>query len=120
MKETKYCWIAASNDRSLFDKGCHTHTTREECYNDMRDAVLSKMTWNTIFNEDFERDCDVIPYKVWFRKDMIVHSSFSGDYIYLIVDADNLPSMDYLLGRLDEFLGHKPSTWFPTMKDYRF
>ena len=107
MKEQTYTWVSLCHDckNSFLDSRNPEYATVKECYNAMRAAVLSKMTWNTNYDEDFEDKEAVIGYRVYFRKDMIVHRSFSGDYIYLIVDAEQIPTPDYVYGRLAEFLG---------------
>lgn len=109
MKETTYTWVSLCHDckTSFLDEHNPEYATPEACYNAMRDSVLSKMTWNTVYKEDFETDDAVISYQVYFRRDMIIHRSFSGDYIYLIVDADNIPTPAYVYGRMAEFLGVK-------------
>jgi len=98
----KYTWKAKSNDGwsdspmtalgkpILFD-------TQEECYKHMRSAALGKMKWNTEW-EDFEcvregengvKTSDIsIGYDVKFYPDRIVHTSYSGEYVYEIVIAE--------------------------------
>ena len=97
----RYKWIAYSSDTAYEDKSKKTFPTIKECYDDMRDAVLAKMKWNTEYDEDFETPddtlcpddiCDAISYKVWFEKRMIAHKSYSGTYVYLIVEEDRDPS----------------------------
>ena len=68
--------------------------TEKECYEDMREKALKKMTWNTQYDEDFEEEGTEIGYDVWFRKDMIVHKSYSGVYVYKMYKGDNKPSID--------------------------
>lgn len=88
----RFKWVAFSHDWS-YEVGSHsTFVTKDACYNDMRDAVLGKMKWNTEYNEDFSDGTDAISYKVWFEQGMIVHQSYSGTYVYLIVNEDENPS----------------------------
>jgi hypothetical protein len=70
----------------------------------MRNAVLEKMKWNTEYDEDFSDGTDAISYKVWFEQGMIVHQSFSGTYVYLIVNEDENP--DYYDVFSDEMVKH--------------
>lgn len=110
MNEIKYTWVSLCHDntKSFLDDKNPTYETLRDCYNAMRSAVFSKMTWNTDYDEDFtDKECPVVYYEVHFKKDMIVHRSYSGDYIYLIVRADDIPSPEYVYGRLAEFLGVK-------------
>lgn len=96
----RYKWIAFSHDWSFEDNSEKSFDTIKECYDDMRNAVAEKMMWNTNYDEDFEHlddtvadadYCDAIHYQVWFEKRMIVHYSFSGTYVYLIVAEDCNP-----------------------------
>ena len=81
---SKFKWVAYSNDGSYEDFSKKVFKSKEECYNDMRNAALSKMKWNTEYNEDFETDDVAVNYKVRFTKNMIIHESFSGIYVYKI------------------------------------
>lgn len=82
----KYKWFAESNDGAFEDESRKSFDTKQECYNDMRNAALEKMKWNTEFDEDFGdlNDGDYIGYKVKFSKDKIIHESYSGIYTYEI------------------------------------
>ena len=97
----RYKWVAYCHDFAFEDASEKVFDTIKDCYDDMRRAVLMKMTWNTNYDEDFEHlddtvseseFCDAISYQVWFEKRMIVHHSFSGTYVYLIVAEDCNPS----------------------------
>ena len=97
----KYKWIAYCHDWAYEDKSEKVFDTIKDCYDDMRDAVAEKMKWNTNYDEDFDSPddslapadyCDAVSYKVWYEKRMIVHHSFSGTYVYLIVAEDCNPS----------------------------
>ena len=80
-----YNWDAKSSDDCFADKGTKFFSSKEDCYNDMRNAVLEKMKWNTEFKEDFDNDIhSVIDYKVEFSMDKIEHTSYSGVYTYTI------------------------------------
>ena len=57
--------------------------TEADAYDDMRDAAMGKMKWNTE-PEDFD-DCDRIGYEVKFSPDTISHYSYSGTYVWHIV-----------------------------------
>ena len=88
----RFKWVAFSHDWSYEVDSHSTFVTKDACYNDMRDAVLGKMKWNTEYKEDFEDGTSAISYKVWFEQGMIVHKSYSGTYVYLIVNEDENPS----------------------------
>jgi hypothetical protein len=100
----RFKWVAFSHDWS-YEVGSETaFVTKEGCYNDMRTAVLNKMRWNTEYNDDFEDGTDAISYKLWFERGMIVHQSYSGTYVYLIVNEDENP--DYYDVFSDEMVKH--------------
>lgn len=86
-KNIKYKWFAESNDGSFKDESRKSFATKKECYNDMRNAALEKMKWNTEFVDFDDLDLDngdYIGYKVKFSKDKIIHESYSGIYTYEI------------------------------------
>lgn len=90
----RYRWKAVCDDGSWEDQSNQTFATQRDCYEDMRAAVLSKMTWNTGYEDLTDPltmndmpDTTCIEYKVLFNKDYIVHSSYSGVYTYRIVKA---------------------------------
>ena len=80
-----YYWIANSDDGAFSDRSEMEFETKEDAYNDMRDAALEKMKWNTQYDEDFEDDEHIIDYKVEFSPNQIIHSSYSGTYKYQII-----------------------------------
>lgn len=118
----RYKWVAYSHDKSYEDNSNRIFDSVDECYNDMRHRVLDKMTWNTE-PVDFEDGTDAIEYRVWFEKHMIVHKSYSGTYVYLIVaehcnptyyDVFNRGLVKYLEDRqLIDFVG------VATVKDWQ-
>ena len=83
-------WLAYSNDGAYNDFSEKSFDNKKDCYNDMRNAVLKKMKWNTEYDEDFDYKDDAVNYKVRFTQDMIIHSSYSGIYVYKIVGADEM------------------------------
>ena len=91
---TKYKWVAFSNDTAFEYATAKRFDNKKDCYNDMRDAVFSKMKWNTEYDEDFNEDDDAVGYRVHFTRDMIVHASYSGIYVYKIVDEDENPNYE--------------------------
>ena len=90
----KVKWVAFSNDGAyeVFSKG--SFDNKKDCYNDMRNAVLEKMKWNTEYDEDFPYEGDAVGYKVHFTQDMIIHTSYSGTYVYKIVGADDVVKIE--------------------------
>ena len=83
-------WVAYAKDvvYEKFSQG--SFDNKRDCYNDMRNAALEKMKWNTEYDEDFEYKDDAVDYKVRFTQDMIIHTSYSGVYVYKIVGADEV------------------------------
>jgi hypothetical protein len=83
----KYKWIAKSNDGVFEDESTLVFDNPKECYNDMRNAVLEKMKWNT----EWEDVDDVtIGYEVHFSRNKINHESYSGLYTYEMVEVCNI------------------------------
>lgn len=82
----KYRWVCNCLDGGYKEESRERFDTQKECYNDMRNAALEKMKWNTEYDEDFN-DGDCIGYEVYFEKDKIIHESYSGKYVYEIVET---------------------------------
>ena len=82
----RYTWVATSDVGVFEDKSRMPFGTKEACYNDMRNAALEKMKWNTVFDEDYNDGTDTIGYVVYFSQDMIELMSHSGRYTYKIVE----------------------------------
>ena len=102
---TKCKWVAFSNDDSYEDCSKGSFEEKKDCYNDMRNAALEKMKWNTEFDEDFTESEDAIGYKVRFTQDMIIHCSFSGTYVYKIVgENENVKMEDIFTEEFNEWL----------------
>ena len=76
-----YCWIANCDDGSFEDRSSRMFATQKEAYEDMRNAALEKMKWNTEFDEDFD-EIMPITYEVEFYPNKIIHKSYSGVYTY--------------------------------------
>lgn len=82
-----FYWKASSDDRAFEDESEKGFETEKEAYEDMRNAALEKMKWNTEYDEDFYfYDDDPIRYKVTFWKRKIIHESYSGVYKYKIYE----------------------------------
>ena len=88
----KYKWVAESNDGAFEDESIQTFTSKRECYNDMRNAALKKMKWNTEFY-DVEDD-NTLGYKVHFSKNKIIHESYSGVYTYEIKEVEEIKTIE--------------------------
>lgn len=82
----RYTWVATSDDGAFEDESRILFGTKEACYNDMRNAALEKMKWNTNIMEDFQDGTETIGYEVYFSPDEIIHISYSGKYTYKIVE----------------------------------
>ena len=82
-----FYWKAKCLDGAYEDESDRGFDTRAAAYNDMRNAALEKMKWNTEYDEDFEDIVDdVIDYEIEFSKDKIIHRSYSGKYVYEIFE----------------------------------
>lgn len=82
----RYTWVATSDDGTFEDESRILFGTKEACYNDMRNAALEKMKWNTNIMENFQDGTETIGYKVYFSPNEIIHISYSGKYTYKIVE----------------------------------
>ena len=81
-----FYWEAMSDDGAFHDESKRGFKTEQEAYIDMRNAALEKMKWNTEYDEDFyDSECS-IDYRVYFKKNEIVHESYSGKYAYKIYE----------------------------------
>lgn len=87
-------WVAFSHDGAYENFSRKSFDDKKDCYNDMRNAVLEKMKWNTEYDEDFPESDTAIGYKVLFKQDMIIHTSYSGAYVYKIVGADDVVKIE--------------------------
>lgn len=93
-KNTGFRWVSWSKDGSWKDESGKTFKTAKEAYDDMRNAALEKMKWNTEYDDDFD-DCERIGYAVKFSEDTISHDSYSGTYFWhLFCDGYNLTDED--------------------------
>ena len=106
-------WVAYSNDGSYEDFSRGSFDNKKDCYNDMRNAVLEKMKWNTEYDEDFPCTDDAVGYKVRFTQDMIIHTSFSGTYVYKIVGADDVVKIeDIFTEEFNQWLVKNDMNWY--------
>lgn len=106
-------WVAYSNDGSYEDFSRSSFDNKKDCYNDMRNAVLEKMKWNTEYDEDFSYEDDAIGYKVRFTQDMIIHTSYSGTYVYKIVGADDVVKIeDIFTEEFNQWLVKNDMNWY--------
>ena len=92
----KYKWFAESNDGAFQDESSREFTSKRECYNDMRNAVLEKMKWNTEYDAYF---ADImadgyIGYEVKFSRNKIIHKSYSGIYTYEIKEVQDMKTIE--------------------------
>ena len=108
---TKCKWVAYSNDNSYEDFSRGSFDNKKDCYDDMRNVALEKMKWNTNYDEDYA-DADSVSYKVRFTQDMIIHTSFSGTYVYKIVgENEDVKHEDIFTEEFNEWL-KKMDLWY--------
>lgn len=93
-----YKWYGVSNCESFYARGANLGSF-EECRKSMSESALTKMQWNTEI-EDFNDGCEEIGYRVKFKKDMICHESYSGKYIFIVLDADENTANVELVDRM--------------------
>lgn len=92
----KYKWFAESNDGAFQNESSREFTSKRECYNDMRNAVLEKMKWNTEYDADFADIMadEYIGYEVKFSRNKIIHESYSGIYTYEIKEVQDMKTIE--------------------------
>lgn len=90
----KYRWIASSEYGSLEDESLQEFTSKEECYNDMRNAAFKKLCCNTEFDQDFSEIANYIGYKVKYNQEKIIHASYSGVYTYEIKEINSMKKVE--------------------------
>lgn len=93
-----YKWYGVSNDKSFYVTGANFGSFFR-CRCEMEKSALDKMTWNTTL-DDFSDDCEEIGYQVKFKRDMIAHLSYSGKYLFIILDADEETANMELVDRM--------------------
>lgn len=109
---TKCKWVAFSNDGAYEDFSREVFDDKKSCYENMRQAVLEKMKWNTQFDEDYA-DADSVSYKVRFTQDMIIHTSYSGTYVYKIVgENEDVKLEDIFTEEFNEWLKKMDLNWY--------
>lgn len=102
---TKCKWVGFSNDGAYEVFSDKSFDNKKECYEDMRQAVLEKMKWNTEFDEDFTEADDAVGYKVRFTQNEIIHCSFSGVYVYRIIgEGETLTKDEIFTADFNEWL----------------
>lgn len=90
----KYKWIASSDDGCFEDESRQEFTSKRECYNDMRNAVLEQMKLKTEYTEAFN-DCESIGYGVTFYQDMITHASYKSSVCtYEIKEINSMKTIE--------------------------
>ena len=110
----KYMWKASSNDGSYEDDSKIKFDTKKEAYHNMRHFALSKMRWNTEWEDfsDMDKE-DYIGYSVKFHRDYIIHESYSGVYTYKVVEV---PENIQLYGRvwriIDSYIPQDMKDWY--------
>lgn len=93
-----YKMYATSEDNS-FEQESSKYSSFAECRDTMMRFALNKIAWNTQLS-DFDKDCNEIGYEVKLYRDMVAHSSYSGKYIFIILDADIDIAKETLIARL--------------------
>lgn len=96
--KNSYKWYGTSNDRSFIARGLIFGNFRG-CREEMEKYALDKMTWNTTI-DDFDDGTEEIGYQVKFKRDMIAHLSYSGKYVFIILDADEEVANRELVDRM--------------------
>lgn len=97
-------WVAYSND-GAYEDFSRDFDNKKDCYNHMRNAALEKMKWNTEYDEDFPYEDDAVGYKVRFTQNMIIHTSYSGVYVYRIIgEGETLTKDEIFTADFNEWL----------------
>lgn len=86
----EFNWVCSSDDGAYFEYSHESFDNEKDCYDAMRSEALEKVKWNTQIDEDFNDmgEGDSIGYSLSFSPKMITHFSYSGHYVYLMVEGD--------------------------------
>lgn len=85
--EKKYKWYGVSDSLSFEQFSDIAFIDFNNCRASMQKAAVMKMCWNTEIT-DFDLGCNTIHYDVNFHKDMVAHKSYSGKYVFIVLNAD--------------------------------
>jgi hypothetical protein len=91
LQKVKYIWNAVCSDGGWTDRSNEIFGTLKECYNNMRDAALSKLHYNTEIDE-MPEDEGPVYWKLKFdgeNKTIILHSEICGTYTYNVIEVTN-------------------------------
>ena len=97
--EKIYKWYGVSDSLSFEQTSGQFFNDFKRCRESMQNAALLKMRWNTEIT-DFDLGCNEIHYEVNFRKDMVAHKSYSGQYVFIVLDADLDIAQHELIGKM--------------------
>lgn len=90
----KYKWIASSDDGSFKDESRQAFTSKEECYNDMRNSALEKIKLSTEYTEAFN-DHESIGYGITFYQEKITHASYKSSVCtYEIKEIEEMKTIE--------------------------
>ena len=90
----KYKWIASSDDGSFKDESRQEFTSKEECYNDMRNSALEKIKLSTEYTEAFN-DHESIGYGITFYQEKITHASYKSSVCtYEIKEIEDMKTIE--------------------------
>ena len=90
----KYRWIASSDDGSFKDESRQAFTSKEECYNDMRNSALEKIKLSTEYTEAFN-DHELIGYGITFYQEKITHASYKSSVCtYEIKEIEEMKTIE--------------------------
>lgn len=90
----KYKWIASSDDGSFKDESRQAFTSKEECYNDMRNSALEKIKLSTEYTESFN-DHESIGYGITFYQEKITHASYKSSVCtYEIKEIEEMKTIE--------------------------
>ena len=91
MKKEKYIWGAFCSDGSWTDRSDVVFETLKECYDNMRDAALNKLHYNTEIDE-MPEDEGPVYWKLTFdgeNRTIVLHSEICGTYTYKVIEVTN-------------------------------
>ena len=89
LQKVKYIWSAFCSDGGWTDRSNEVFGTLKECYDNMRDAALNKLHYNTEIDE-MPEDEGPVYWKLTFdgeSRTIILHSEICGTYTYMVLEV---------------------------------
>ena len=119
LQKVNYIWRAVCSDGGWDDRSQCVFGTLKECYDNMRDAALDKLHYNTEIDE-MQLDEGPVYWKLTFdgeEKSITLHSEICGTYTYKVIEISNfyyvnVEELDDVHGNVKEVLDYLRTPFF--------